>query len=116
MFEKKNYFLLQGQITPPVEGVKIKITNAAANQKTIETLTDKSGKYSLGPLPQAEYKVEATKEGYVFEKLADGFKSNKLASILVEVKDIDGKELNGVVISVSGGRFRSNTKSEVCTY
>ena len=89
-----------------MEGVKIKITNAVPNQKIIETLTDKTGEYSLGPLPQADYKVEAFKEGYVFEETSDGFKSNKLASILVEVKDVDGSDLNGVVISVSGGRFR----------
>ena len=92
--------------------MKIKITNALPNQKITETLTDKAGKYSLGPLPQADYKVEASKEGYVFEETPEGFKSNKLASILVEVKDNTGNPLNGVVISVSGGRFRSNTKSE----
>jgi len=107
----KGHFV-QGKITPPVEGVKIKITNAVPNQKIVGTLTDESGKYSLGPLPQFDYKVEASKQGYVFEETSDGFKSNKLASILVEVEDVDGSKLDGVVISVSGGRFRSNTKSE----
>ncbi len=107
----KGHFV-QGQVSPPVEGVKIKILNAEPNQKFVETLTDKSGKYSLGPLPQAVYKVEASKEGFVFEETATGFSSKKLASIQVKVKDNEGNDLNGVVISVSGGDFRSNTKSE----
>ena len=100
------FYIYLGKITPPVEGVKIKITNAVPNQKIVGTLTDESGKYSLGPLPQFDYKVEASKQGYVFEETSDGFKSNKLASILVEVEDVDGSKLDGVVISVSGGRFR----------
>ena len=112
IFEAKKGHFVKGQISPPVEGVLIKITNPEQGQKFVETLTDKSGKYSLGPLPQNDYKVEASKEGYVFEKSNDGFKSKKLASIHVEVKDNDKNDLNGVVISVSGGSFRSNTKSE----
>ena len=41
-----------------------------------------------------------------------GFKSKKLASIQVKVKDTAmDQPLTGVVVSVSGGNFRSNTKS-----
>ena len=50
-------------------------------------------------------------DGYVFEKEANGFKSKKLASILVKVQDLDKNPLSEVVVSVSGGNYRSNTKS-----
>lgn len=102
---------VKGQISPPVEGIKISITNADASLKHTETLTDKSGHYSLGPLPQGEYSVEATKDGYVFEKTSTGFKSKKLASILVKLMDTENNPLNTVVVSVSGGKYRSNTMS-----
>ena len=111
-FQANKGHFVKGQISPPVEGVKILITNSEPGQKFTQTLTDKSGKYSLGPLPPNEYKVEASKEGYVFEKDSNGFKSKKLASISVHVQDDAQNDLNGVVISVSGGDFRSNTKSE----
>jgi hypothetical protein len=114
LFNAKAGHFVKGQITPAVEGVEIKIINAkeASINKHTSTLTDSKGQYKLGPLPQADYKVEAAKEGYVFEAASDGFRSRKLASILVRVKDHDGNDLTGVVLSVSGGDYRSNTKSK----
>jgi len=80
VFNANKGHFVKGQISPPVEGVKIKITNALPNQKITETLTDKAGKYSLGPLPQADYKVEASKEGYVFEETPEEFPESKTGS------------------------------------
>ncbi len=110
---KKGQFV-QGKITPPVEGVDIKIVNAGANLKPGMTVvtTDKNGLYKLGPLPEADYQVEASKDGYVFEASSDGFRSRKLASITVKVMDLDNNLLTGVVVSVSGGDYRSNTHSK----
>ena len=111
-FQAQPGHFVQGQISPPVEGVSIKIVDPAPGLKLTETLTDKNGAYNLGPLPQNEYKVKAVKTGYVFEETAKGFNSKKLASITVKVKGQNGENLSGVVVSVSGGKYRSNTKSK----
>ena len=101
----KGHFV-NGQITPAVEGVKIKIFNKDKSKQK-EAVTDKTGKYNVGPLPHDDYNVEASKDGYVFEKVTNGFKSKKLASILVKVQDMDSKNaLSDVVVSVSGGNYR----------
>ena len=105
----KGHFV-KGQITPPVEGVKIVISNQDKSKQK-ESITDNKGQYNVGPLPHDKYDVEASKDGYVFEKASNGFKSKKLASILVKVQDLDKNPLSDVVVSVSGGNYRSNTKS-----
>lgn len=113
VFNAQPGHFVQGQVTPAVEGVLIQITNPGPGLKLTEVLTDKNGAYSLGPLPQNEYKVKASKEGYVFEETAKGFNSKKLASITVKVKGQNSEDLSGVVVSVSGGKqYRSNTKSK----
>ena len=111
-FQAQPGHFVQGTVTPPVEGVSIKIVDPAPGLKLTETLTDKNGAYNLGPLPQNEYKVKAVKVGYVFEETAKGFNSKKLASITVKVKGQNNEDLSGVVVSVSGGKYRSNTKSK----
>ena len=58
------------------------------------SLTDAAGRFRLGPLPQEtqgqpQYRIEAAKEGYVFDQAKGGprgqFSSKKLAAIVVEV-------------------------------
>ena len=70
--------------------------------KQKESSTDNKGQYNVGPLPHDNYDVEASKDGYVFEKTINGFKSKKLASIMVKVQDLDKNPLSDVVVSVSG--------------
>ena len=114
VFNAQPGHFVQGKVTPAVEKVRIQITNPQQGLKLTEVMTDKNGAYSLGPLPKNEYKVKASKEGYVFEETAQGFNSKKLASITVKVKGQGTNEdLSGVVVSVSGGQqYRSNTKSK----
>ena len=115
-FEATSGFFLKGQITPPVAGVKIEIkAPKLQNQKQSFATTNDKGFYKIGPLPGEEkYEITAEKEGYIFEKDASktegSFISKKLAAIVVYVNDDSDQELNGVVISVSGGqKYRSNT-------
>ena len=96
----KGHFV-KGQITPPVEGVKIMISNQDKSKQK-ESSSDNKGQYNVGPLPHDKYDVEASKDGYVFEKTTNGFKSKKLASIMVKVQDLDKNPLSDVVVSVSG--------------
>ena len=118
IFEATSGFFLRGQITPPVPGVKVEIKSPKlSNQKQSFTTTDEKGTYKIGPLPPEEkYEIGAEKDGYIFEKDSSkpgNFVSKKLAAIVVHVNDGD-LELNGVVVSVSGGKsYRSNihTKS-----
>ena len=58
----KGHFV-KGQISPAVEGVKIRISNKD-NTKQKESVTDKKGQYNIGPLPHDEYDVEASKVRY----------------------------------------------------
>ena len=118
IFEATSGFFLKGQITPPVAGVKIEIQSPKLpNQKTQSfTSTDDKGLYKIGPLPGEEtYEISAKKDGYIFEKDSSkpgNFISKKLAAIVVHVNDGD-LELNGVVVSVSGGKaYRSNTHTK----
>ena len=62
----KGHFV-KGQISPAVEGVKIKISNKD-NTKQKESVTDKKGQYNIGPLPHDEYDVEASKVRFFFVK------------------------------------------------
>lgn len=117
IFEATSGFFLKGQITPPVAGVKVEIKSPKVpNQKQTSTTTDNQGFYKIGPLPGEEkYEVTAEKEGYIFEKDSSNkgnFISKKLAAIVVKVNDGD-QELNGAVVSVSGGKaYRSNTHTK----
>ena len=117
LFEATSGFFLKGQISPPVAGVKIEIKSPKVpNQKQTSTMTNEKGFYKIGPLPGEErYEVSAQKDGYIFEKdttKAGSFISKKLAAIVVNVNDGE-LELNGVVVSVSGGKsYRSNTHTK----
>ena len=76
---KNGFLLFRGQISPAVENVKVSViapSEAAVVNKMAAAVshTDASGKFRLGPLPQetqesGQYRVEAVKEGYVFEQV-----------------------------------------------
>uniref|UniRef100_A0A803TL17 Prealbumin-like fold domain-containing protein n=1 Tax=Anolis carolinensis TaxID=28377 RepID=A0A803TL17_ANOCA len=67
---------------------------------------------SVGPLhSDREYTVSAQKEGFVLsavEGTVGDFKAFALAGISFEIKSEDGHPLAGVLLSLSGGVFRSN--------
>jgi len=130
-FDAVGGFFLRGQISPPVENVKVSVASSGARVNEMAAATthsDASGSFRLGPLPQeteesGKYRIQAVKEGYVFEEVSQGkFSSKKLAAIVVKVaSDASGaedKRLSGAVVSVSGGGnsgsnvYRSNTHTD----
>ncbi|XP_062854165.1 BOS complex subunit NOMO1 [Trichomycterus rosablanca] len=103
---------LQGQVTPELEGVEISIKQNDATEPFLTVLTDESGMYSVGPLhSDLKYDISASKEGFVLtpvEGKPEDFKAFALAGVTFEIKSEDGQPLSGVLLSLSGGNFRSN--------
>uniref|UniRef100_A0A0B8RX02 Nodal modulator 1 n=1 Tax=Philothamnus irregularis TaxID=1899461 RepID=A0A0B8RX02_9SAUR len=103
---------LEGQIHPELEGVEIVISEKGAPSPLITVFTDDKGSYSVGPLhSDLEYTVTAQKEGFILSAVeeTDGdFKAFALAGVTFEIKSEDGHPLAGVLLSLSGGTFRSN--------
>ncbi|XP_006109370.1 nodal modulator 1-like [Myotis lucifugus] len=103
---------LEGQIHPELEGVEIVISEKGASSPLITVFTDDKGAYSVGPLhSDLEYTVSSQKEGYVLtavEGTIGDFKAYALAGVSFEIKAEDDQPLPGVLLSLSGGVFRSN--------
>lgn len=103
---------MEGQIHPELEGVEIVIGEKGAPSPLITVFTDDKGAYSVGPLhSDLEYTVTAQKEGFVLtavEGTVGDFKAFALAGVTFEIKSEDDQALAGVLLSLSGGVFRSN--------
>ncbi|KAF7481642.1 nodal modulator 3 [Marmota monax] len=103
---------LEGQIHPELEGVEIVISEKGASSPLITVFTDDKGAYSVGPLhSDLEYTVTSQKEGYVLtavEGTIGDFKAYALAGVSFEIRAEDDQPLPGVLLSLSGGVFRSN--------
>ncbi|XP_015744485.1 nodal modulator 1-like [Python bivittatus] len=103
---------LEGQIHPELEGVEIIISEKGAPSPLITVFTDDKGSYSVGPLhSDLEYTVTAQKEGFILsavEETIGDFKAFALAGVTFEIKSEEGHPLAGVLLSLSGGMFRSN--------
>ncbi|XP_010086253.1 PREDICTED: nodal modulator 1, partial [Pterocles gutturalis] len=103
---------LEGRIHPELEGVEIVIGEKGATLPLITVFTDDKGAYSVGPLhSDLEYTVTAQKEGFVLtavEGTVGDFKAFALAGVTFEIKSEDDQALAGVLLSLSGGVFRSN--------
>ncbi|XP_007258520.3 nodal modulator 1 [Astyanax mexicanus] len=103
---------LQGQVSPELEGVEISIKESGMTEPLITVLTDERGTYSVGPLhSDLQYDISASKEGFVLtpvEEQTGDFKAFALAGVTFEIKAEDGQPLSGVLLSLSGGNFRSN--------
>ncbi|RMC17742.1 hypothetical protein DUI87_05407 [Hirundo rustica rustica] len=101
-----------GQIHPELEGVEIVISEKGATSALITVFTDDRGAYSVGPLhSDLEYTITAQKEGFVLtavEGTVGDFKAFALAGVTFEIKSEDDQALAGVLLSLSGGVFRSN--------
>uniref|UniRef100_A0A8C4XBY7 NODAL modulator 1 n=1 Tax=Erpetoichthys calabaricus TaxID=27687 RepID=A0A8C4XBY7_ERPCA len=103
---------LEGQIQPVLEGVEITIMEKGTDAVLITVATDEMGAYSVGPLHRdRDYVISAKKEGFVLTPV-DGtrgdFKAFALAGVTFEIRLEDGQPLSGVLLSLSGGQFRSN--------
>uniref|UniRef100_A0A8D0GN98 Prealbumin-like fold domain-containing protein n=1 Tax=Sphenodon punctatus TaxID=8508 RepID=A0A8D0GN98_SPHPU len=103
---------LEVQIHPELEGVEIIIEEKGATSPLITVFTDDKGSYSVGPLhSDLEYTVVAQKEGFILtavEGTVGDFKAFALAGVTFEIKSEDDQPLTGVLLSLSGGVFRSN--------
>uniref|UniRef100_A0A8C3KZE4 Prealbumin-like fold domain-containing protein n=1 Tax=Chrysolophus pictus TaxID=9089 RepID=A0A8C3KZE4_CHRPC len=103
---------MEGRIHPELEGVEIVIGEKGAPSPLITVFTDDKGAYSVGPLhSDLEYTVTAQKEGFVLtavEGTVGDFKAFALAGVTFEIKSEDDQALAGVLLSLSGGVFRSN--------
>ncbi|XP_007891916.2 nodal modulator 1 [Callorhinchus milii] len=102
---------LEGQIHPALDGVEITITEKTS-KPLITVFTNEEGSYRVGPLHRdQEYTITALKEGFVLtaiEGTVGDFNAFALAGVNFEIKTEDDQALAGVLLSLSGGQFRSN--------
>uniref|UniRef100_A0A3P8TWT2 NODAL modulator 1 n=1 Tax=Amphiprion percula TaxID=161767 RepID=A0A3P8TWT2_AMPPE len=103
---------LEGKVSPELQGVEISITERGAATPLITVATNEMGAYSVGPLhSDRQYNISASKEGFVLspvEGTQGDFKAFALAGVTFKIKSEDGQALSGVLLSLSGGQFRSN--------
>ncbi|CAL8358775.1 unnamed protein product [Boreogadus saida] len=106
---------LEGTVFPELQGVEISITERGAGQPLITVATSETGTYRVGPLhSDHEYDTSARKEGFVLSAVpgASGdFKAFALAGVTFKIRSEDDQPLSGVLLSLSGGNFRSNLLS-----
>lgn len=72
-----------------------------------------SGEFKFGPIDSTiDIELTAEKESYIFsafDKATNSFKGHKLCEIIASVKDDQGNQLSGVLLSLSGGEsYRKN--------
>lgn len=103
---------LEGKVSPELQGVEISITERGAAAPLITVATNEMGAYRVGPLhSDRQYNISASKEGFVLspvEGTQGDFKAFALAGVTFKIKSEDGLPLSGVLLSLSGGQFRSN--------
>ena len=113
----KSGILIEGKVTPPIKDIKISAYNKNDNSIITTSLTNKEGKYKIGPLSMDdEYELKAVKEGYKIYPTSENkhfFKCEKLSYLKVKVQDLDGNPLSGVFISLSSSErsFRANNNT-----
>ncbi|XP_062304047.1 BOS complex subunit NOMO1 [Osmerus eperlanus] len=103
---------LVGGVSPELQGVEISITERGAAAPLITVATNENGAYSVGPLHSDRlYDISASKEGFVLspvEGTQGDFKAFALAGVTFKIRSEDDVPLSGVLLSLSGGQFRSN--------
>ncbi|XP_041789100.1 LOW QUALITY PROTEIN: nodal modulator 1 [Chelmon rostratus] len=103
---------LEGKVSPELQGVEISITERGTATPLITVATNEMGAYNVGPLhSDRQYDISASKEGFVLspvEGTQGDFKAFALAGVTFKIKSEDGHPLSGVLLSLSGGQFRSN--------
>ena len=116
----KTGLIIEGKVTPAMEEVEITAYNKNDNSIVANAITDKNGKYKIGPLSMDDsYELKAIKEGYKIvqsENNQFNFKCEKLSFLKVKVQDDKERPLQGVFLSLSsadrGFRVNNNTNSE----
>ncbi|KAG7214542.1 hypothetical protein INR49_023057 [Caranx melampygus] len=103
---------LEGKVSPELQGVEISISERGSTAPLITVATNEMGAYSVGPLhSDRQYDISASKEGFVLtsvEGTQGDFKAFALAGVTFKIRSEDGQPLSGVLLSLSGGQFRSN--------
>ncbi|XP_039651536.1 nodal modulator 1 [Perca fluviatilis] len=103
---------LEGKVSPELQGVEISISERGTAVPLVTVATNEMGAYSVGPLhSDRQYDISASKEGFVLspvEGTLGDFKAFALAGVTFKIKSEDGVPLSGVLLSLSGGQFRSN--------
>ncbi|XP_013400762.1 nodal modulator 2 [Lingula anatina] len=94
-------------------GVMITITPKNNENVKVSILTFNDGSFEHGPFHgNTEYVVEPSMEGYIFEEVHEMLPYHwfaiKLGKVTVKVVGEKDQPLNGVLLSLSGGDFRSN--------
>ena len=91
-FEGKEGIFVQGTVSPKLKDVIISVKTHESEKhkesKTILTMTDEDGFYSVGPMhSDVTYDVSAKKDGYVLSEANDkgNFVATKLGQITVKV-------------------------------
>lgn len=82
--------VIQGQVLPPLAGVKITVEGLPATNVLATRETDSSGRYKFQTLDDSHvYKVSAEKKSYTFTGPDSNgiFKAHKLAEIIISVVD-----------------------------
>ncbi|CAB1453575.1 unnamed protein product [Pleuronectes platessa] len=89
---------------------------AGASAPLITVATNEEGSYSVGPLhSDRQYDISASKEGFVLspvEGTQGDFKAFALAGVTFKIRSEDAQPLSGVLLSLSGGQFRSNLQTQ----
>jgi len=119
-FEMRVGLIINGNITPPMKGVRISANNKENNEIVASTESLEDGSYKIGPLyTEMEYNINAIKEGYKIWTTQENpytFKAEKLSFLRVKIVDTQGKPLSSVFISLSSSnrefKINSNTNNE----
>jgi len=120
-FEGKEGIFVKGTVSPKLKDVIISVKTHESEKhkesKLILTMTDEDGFYSVGPMhSDVKYDVSARKDGYVLSEANEkgNFVAMKLGQITVKVADEESRPMQGVLLSISGGHYRSNTITPEC--
>jgi hypothetical protein len=118
-FVMKTGLIIEGKVSPPMDGVVMTAYNTQTKEAVSSTFTDTKGRYTIGPLyKENSYEIKAVKEGYkiVSEKSPYDFNAEKLSFLRVKIVDTNKKPLSSVFLSLSsadrGFKINNNTNSE----
>lgn len=106
--------VLNGRTIPAIADAKVTLSFPKnLEMVAMEAYTDVKGEFKFGPIDSTiDIELTAEKESYIFsafDKATNTFKGHKLCEIIASVKDDAGKELSGVLLSLSGAEsYRKN--------
>uniref|UniRef100_A0A8C5HDQ8 Nodal modulator 1-like n=1 Tax=Gouania willdenowi TaxID=441366 RepID=A0A8C5HDQ8_GOUWI len=92
---------LKGQVSPELQGVQISITERGAAAALVTVATNEMGAYSHSPVEELFPLI------LLVQQDSDVFQKSCVTCVL-QIRTEDGQPLSGVLLSLSGGQFRSN--------